>query len=349
MIQVRPSDGSDLSAHAVSSGRAATNQHKYGSAVPESLQSALGTPLACQSLADLHWRIGQGLRTGANDFFYLRSDGGGKLLSVLTGRRRLEIDSAFLLDAIRRQADLRTKPSVRSAAGIDGGWRLLVVDDYALAEDAEAAGADYKVVDGDLALLIAHASTAHHVGAEGPTIPELTAVAVNVRSANAATGRPERFWYQLPALARRHRPELFVARVNTLHPLFYINSEPAKVIDANFSALYREGWDGPSPTAMLAFLSSTWTSACLEASGTRLAGGALKVEAIHLRRLPVPAFSESTWLALDRQGRHLAEKGASDQIIDSIDETMAHVIAAPNAVSKLRELATGLLAKRVPT
>ena len=95
----------------------------------------------------------------------------------------------------------------------------------------------------------------------------------------------------LPDLARRHRPDVFVPRVNQLTPQPALNGRERIVVDANFSTLWADDarW---TPAAICALLRSTWACACMEAIGTPMGGGALKLEATQLRRLPVPALDE---------------------------------------------------------
>jgi len=60
------------------------------------------------------------------------------------------------------------------------------------------------------------------------------------------------------------------------------------LIDANFSTVWAENsrWRARSIEALL---NSSWARACMEAIGTPMGGGALKLEATHLRRLPMPS------------------------------------------------------------
>src|SRR5690606_15674556 len=103
----------------------------------------------------------------------------------------------------------------------------------------------------------------------------------------------ERFWYQLPTLTKRHLPELFVPRVNDAAPQTRLNPFSAFVIDANFSTL----WTAPQCTfdhyALLAMLNSTWCLTCMEIFGTVMGGGALKLEATQLKRIPLPVMDKN--------------------------------------------------------
>ena len=57
----------------------------------------------------------------------------------------------------------------------------------------------------------------------------------------------------------------------------------------------------------------------MEALGTPLGGGALKLEATHLRHLPVPAFSERNKAELDALGKRLIKDDSTVQMeVDKI-------------------------------
>ena len=98
------------------------------------------------SLADLGWRAGQGLRTGANDFFYVsEADGGGVESAILPGQT-LQLPPPTVRRAVRRQADL--PKSGASPTTTPSG--VLVLDRWALPEDIDAAAGPrpWRVMDG---------------------------------------------------------------------------------------------------------------------------------------------------------------------------------------------------------
>src|SRR5690606_37975090 len=76
------------------------------------------------------------------------------------------------------------------------------------------------------------------------------------------------------------------------------------VIDANFSTLWPVSThnDPLSPRALLALMNSSWTQAAVEALCTVMGGGALKVEATQLRRLPLPPLTADQTQRLDELG-----------------------------------------------
>jgi hypothetical protein len=92
-------------------------------------------------------------------------------------------------------------------------------------------------------------------------------------------------------------------------PSVEINDDPPVLIDANFSTVWgaSQHW---TRSAIHALFNSAWCRACMEAIGTPLGGGALKLEATHLRRLPLPILTPADISALDDIGRQSQDKAA---------------------------------------
>ena len=285
--------------------------------IPERMSEVLDRRTSLVSLDDLGWRAAQGLRTGANDFFYLTETDGGAASAVLPGEI-LQLPPGVLLGAVRRQTDL--PPGTWAAT--NSRSRVLVLDHWALPEDiAEATGPrPWQPMDGCLARLVRTAAEHRHGRAEpGTPLPQLSAVRTNVRRyAPRRPATPERFWYQLPQLRRRHTPALYVPRVNAGSPITRLNPQSTLVVDANFSTLWPER-EGIGPLAMLALLNSTWVRCFLELTCTVLGAGALKVEAAHLRRLRVPAMDADTIDRLHKLGGALVAGERGAEVIAEID------------------------------
>ena len=175
-------------------------------------------------------------------------------------------------------------------------------------------------------------------GHEAKRIRELSAVKTNVRT--TGTDRFPRFWYMLPAFARRHRPDAFVPRINQGIPWIEMNDDPPVLIDANFSTIWSESsaW---TRFAFRAFLNTSWCRACMEALGTPLGGGALKLEAAQLKRLPIPAVSATELAMLDAEGRALAPTATS--VSEAVDRfVLAKITGVPQSDSRIGELLKGL-------
>jgi hypothetical protein len=127
----------------------------------------------------------------------------------------------------------------------------------------------------------------------------------------------------LPALASRHLPQLCISRVNyrSVHCALL---DDGIVVDANFSTLWSQTADSRISFAVLALMNSSWTQACLESMATVMGGGALKVEAAHLRAVPLPKASGELVSLLAALGRRLAQSNANDSkdVLTMIDEAV---------------------------
>jgi len=296
-----------------------------------------------RTLSSLGWTVHQGLRTGANDFFYVKALGDGKYESPLLPGRDLQIDELHLVPAVRRQADLRLAPTARTTAALEPQWSVVRIGDFALREDAAVTSGRYGNITGDLEDLIRVASTTE---VNDTPLPSLSAVRVNARAER--DGKTARFWYHLPDLATRHRPDLFMARVNALHPVVYGNTNRRWVIDANFTTLVQANDAEVSLSALLAFLNSALVQAHFETSATVLGGGALKVEASHVRRTPVPSLQPRAWAELDQLGKTLAAEGWTGALGESINNAVADALGSREWSARWVEATQDALDRRTP-
>jgi hypothetical protein len=295
---------------------------------------------------DLGVQVGQGLRTGANGFFYCdvvaRNRTRTTVRSSLFEDKNFVIPSACALPVVRRQAEVRDAFVVRSERlpGV-----ALAFQDWALPEHASAACA--RPLPSHAAHYVRKAATAK-IGAKA--LPTLSAVAPNARPSNPRTGAAARFWYMLPDFAARHQPDLFMARVNSLTPKAQLNLGRKSLIDANFSTLWLEPDARISVHALLAYLNSVIAAVLMEHIGTVMGGGALKLEATHLRTLPIPKFSASTLSKLSRLGKSLSRITGqrTHEVRVAIDEIVAREIYGKRrAVIGLQQLRSSLNSKLV--
>ena len=284
----------------------------------------------------------QGLRTGANDFFYVEAnaDGSAFRTSGQLGGRTVSRIQTLVIPAIRDQRSLRAKM-------LEGDvWQDAILDlrSVALPEDLEQADAvtrrSYRKMPDGLAQHVRHAATAlsGKPGRERP-IPELSAVVTNIRAARRE--RPARFWYQLPDFQERHRPDLYVARVNAARPEFFLNTGRQALVDANFITLRCP--DGMDPVAVQAILNSTWTWAYLELIGAVMGGGALKIEAAMLQRLVLPALAPAQWRSIEAMIR---THGTASREIDCAHVLLGCTSPEHDSVTALRRVAGERLAAR---
>lgn len=282
------------------------------------------TPPSLQTLDEAGIRVSQGLRTGCNRFFYvtftgLEADKNPIVeASASFQKMRFRVPVDALRPALHRQADMQA-----FSRGRLPHTRILDLSNWILPEDesvaVKAAEAYRKygntiprIMPEDLAAFVRLA--AHY--APDPKeplrlIPDLSAVRTNIRQ--PANGRDiPRFWYMLPEFTARHLPAVFTPRINHGTPTVALNMQPPILIDANFSTAWseEESW---TSHALYALFNSTWCRAGMEAGGTPLGGGALKLEATHIRQLPVPLLADGDRQRLDVLGRKLVASGSATQ------------------------------------
>lgn len=272
--------------------------------------------------------IGQGLRTGANEFFYATLNRENvnelELISGKLGKnRKVEVPRSCALPVIRRQSELPSGFVITQDQLIG---RVLDLHSVALPEDIEAGGelarSSYSPMPDGLAEFVRSAGQVN-VGTERDParIWELSAVSPNVRKGVPKKNSPPRFWYMLPPFKGRHRPDIIIPRVIGDGVKAWLVGEPGIIADANFSTISVMD-DGPEAVALIALLNSTWCRVALEYGATVMGGGALKVEATHLRRLPVPEFTPDEWRTLALLGRNFLSSARPEEIDRFIGEVL---------------------------
>ncbi|MCA8238559.1 N-6 DNA methylase [Burkholderia cenocepacia] len=288
-------------------------------------------------------RVGQGLRTGANGFFYADGELSGENVELsfsgpLVGLRA-NAPLTIAKPALRRQSELPAGFVVSAARA--KGWAL-DLRGHALPSDIggdDFFSAPYKPLPEDVAKIVDAAARANFGTSTKPQkVWELTAVSPNIRPASRHA--PARHWYMLPDFAPRHMPDVLLARVNSATPKAYLNEARACLIDANFSTMWtmeKSQWTAP---ALLAFMNCAWVQAVIECSGAVMGGGALKVEATHLRRLPVPPLDESRLRQLTDLGERLAKGGDVQDTMAAIDTIVGQALQCDEAGTvELRQIA----------
>lgn len=299
-----------------------------------------------QLLSDVGVSVHQGLRTGCNTFFYVERVGRDQVRThPVLGGVQLPREPDLFRPVVRNQRDLsgltvhaRSLPWLAFVAGSAARRR----DIAALVEFPKTWRQRWR--DEGLATMPAELddwvgraerSSVRVRGRDVP-IPTLSAVAPNARrprdgGPTRAPSRPA-WWYTLP-LAPRHDAPLFLARVthDELRPALNDPRRPV-LVDSNFIT-FTFGPTAPPPAALLAVLWSTWAAACLECAATPMGGGALKVEAAHLRRLVLPVLSDTQWSTLAQLGAELsrAKTERALELRDSIDE-----LVCPEAKTRKR-------------
>jgi hypothetical protein len=337
--------------------------------IPQPLRSIVpfSSHLNITTLEELGINVGQGLRTGCNGFFYVElveciNENEARIRTTDTlGSIEINVPSAVLRPVIRSQADVEAlRKSGRKTKG-----RVLDLREFVLPEDysiVDAARALYlgegrpipRVMPPRLADFVRQATHTIYEPTTGKRIPELSAVRTNVRDTDLASGKAPRFWYMLPDFSRRHLPDAFLPRVNHNLPWVVANTDPPMLIDANFCTIWNNGVSWPRH-AVVALLNSCWSQACMEALGTSLGGGALKLEATHLRKLPIPRLNAAGIEQLDILGRSLfLPDSEASSILNKIDIVVTSAVMNKDEpeettlriVNELRQLASYLQHER---
>lgn len=282
--------------------------------IPPTIRSVLppNVEVKFQRLEESGICVGQGLRTGCNDFFYVDAlpDAGQQRdtlvrTSVLFGGRVFRIPRSTIRPVVRKQMELNGKHFLaRSLRG-----RALNLQGYFLPEDierriarnhsGETVPGGYRIMPPALADYVRLAARTYLERNKRRTlIPELSAVRPNgfgpsnMQDGLKGTGTGSlRMWYMLPNFTARHVAPVLLPRIIHDSPRPILNSVPPILVDANFSTL----WPITplfSGDLIFGLLSSTWVELCIEALGTPLGGGALKLEATQIRQIPLPILSD---------------------------------------------------------
>ena len=323
--------------------------------VPGVLAEALPSgipPGTLLNLEEVGVIVGQGLRTGCNGFFYVTAcdtvGSEGTLIEVSRpfGAHRFVVPTSALRPVLRGQGERTSLEALRLPRG-----RVLDLRTWVLPEDKETvfAARDTYASKGEALPQLMPKELAAHVrlaavtpvdrGRSDKLIPTLSAVRTNERTPRDARTTP-RFWYMLPDFAPRHLPAAFVPRINHNLPWVEANLDPPVLIDANFSTFWAPSGNW-TRYALKALLNSVWCRVAMEALGTPMGGGALKLEATHLRHLPVPALSDSEKDELDSVGKQLAEGRLSARMrVDVI--VLGAIVAAMDRAPSLTGLAEAI-------
>lgn len=292
--------------------------------IPYEISEILGenNSVAFISLSDMGIKCGQGLRTGANDFFYVKVERKEKESLIVKNK---SWDSSGK-DYRFSKADVL--PALQNRGEITG---IIVTADKL----RTAVIYPRQDIHGDLTMYIASAE--HYRDAKGRHFKDFSAVSPNEKKDGNEVIRE---WFRLPTMARRHLPDLCISRVSAEVPecLYVRQSKTAPIaIDANMVTV----WGETSRTvyAALAILNSTWSKLSLELICTVMGGGALKIEATHLKKLRIPKLADDQIAQLESTGLALIKKGKMTSTIQrTIDGIIAYALDDEKATDKMRSL-----------
>lgn len=332
--------------------------------IPQALLDLLpiGSSDSLTTIEALGATVGQGLRTGANDFFYcdLISETQDQCLIApgeVFGFSPLFVPRESVRTVLRKQSELGDGYVIETGS-LSG--RVLVLErfvhpaDWIPTTSTRLAGLEEEptrvLMPPSLAAFVDAAAQKNVGSMEHPMfIPKMSAVRTN-QTKHTGDSAVDRYWYMLPQFAKRHIPDLLIPRVNHLHPRVVMNSPERVIVDANFSTIWIRSNALLKAPALLACLNSSWITAAMELSASILGGGALKLEATHLKRLPIPALSAQQWTELAVLGNRLVFETDVAKALTEINQLIGHVLFgsenAPTAMAGLDRLKEQSLAAR---
>lgn len=264
--------------------------------------------------------VGQGLRTGANKFFYLSSVNENGRTTTVTPHKSIDfplfpVPKKLVYPVVRKQSEL---PSTLLLEASELTGRVLLIQELITKVSQSLPSTETK----QLHRFIRYFETVNFGSEKTPKrIVDFTAVASNIRTGNPSKGIEPRAWYMLPELQERHKPDLFIPRVVNHSPRIYFNKDRQAIIDANFTTLWLNSGLQISAYAVLALLNSSLCKVILETSCSVMGGGALKIEATHIRRIPIPHLGVEDWGLLASFGEQLAysQKPDTRKLVLQID------------------------------
>lgn len=276
-------------------------------------------------LENLGISVGQGLRTGANKFFYFTSIETDNDYEIIQsdnyfGAKMIRIPSKFLYKIIRKQSELTDCLYI---TGDDVKGRVLYIQDAITKSDMIDTDSkytcNYSVLNNEIGDFI-EAASLYPANENNPNkfIPQLSAVKPNVRFEEKNNRRIKRYWYMLPRFTKRHLPDFFIPRINSDSPNVYLVKDAEIAIDANFSTLWIDDKHKEYKLAYFAILNSYWVRAYLESIATVMGGGALKVEASHIKKIRIPLLNKIELEKLTVYGSRLSEAKEQKEILDII-------------------------------
>ena len=297
------------------------------SQLPRELDSILNSvpEQAYMILGDLGIHCGQGLRSGANEFFYFDiADEADDKYSLFTSKwfgreRTIEVPKKFIIRCVQNRRQVTGL--VANPQALETG--VLYLQDHIRPQDFNVcthnAAERYKVLPSALDDYISTAEK--YKNPRGISFREYSAVKPNEKKIDS---QYERFWYMLPQFAPRHLPNLCITRVSsTAADCVYIpqSEENPIAVDANFVTLWGSSED--TIKICLALLNSTWSKCYLELLCTVMGGGALKIEASHVRQLLFPKLNRRQLQRLSEYGIAIAKRQKiAPELRNAIDATI---------------------------
>lgn len=274
------------------------------------------------SLLEMGIECGQGLRTGANNFFYVTILQKPNEVIHVQSRSWDHGGKEYCFS----QADVLL--TLQNRGEIDG---LVVRSENLTTAVLYPQGS----VDGELKDYIRNAE--RYRDAKGRHFKEYSAVKTNEKKNGKVIIRE---WYRLPKMANRHLPNLCLTRIsaNIAECLYICQSDIQPIaVDANMVTLW--GRNERNIRIVFAILNSTWSKLSLELICTVMGGGALKIEASHLKSLLLPKLPECKLDLLEKAGTSLMSCGKMTQRIqDDIDSIIGSIFENDMITEQMHQL-----------
>lgn len=281
-------------------------KEKLSTSLPNEMKKVIENyaDIEYNSLCDMGWTIGQGLRTGANDFFYAQiiSEKGPTSFIQTNSWHGVKIcvPSYMIKHTLKKRSDINGVVARYNDLKVG----LIYIQNQVKKSDLKKITPQKKdafsVMNSQLDSYISkgesYVSPIHE-----KTFKQLSAVITNEKIGSCGY---DRFWYMLPALKDRHTPNLCISRVCGESPeTIYVAQAREKqiVVDANFITLWNV--DEKAHLKALALLHSTWAKIFLEIIGSTMGGGALKIDACHVRKIIFPKITAENEKKLEEIGR----------------------------------------------
>ena len=306
------------------------------------------------TLDDMGWCIGQGLRTGANDFFY------GDIVSQYPDKsiirfnwyeHEINIDNQNLMHVLHSRNEIHGLCVSKEALSKRVLYITRQVRSFEINELSPQVSKRFSILNAETSNYITAGE--NYIPTSGKSIkpfPERSAVKPNGRK--DITGY-KRFWYMLPEMAPRHVPCLCIPRVcgKATECLLVEQSENFSIaVDANFITLWND--DPTMQYFIFALLNSTWFKCYMECISTVMGGGALKVEAVHVRKVLFPKYSTEQIELLAQCGKKLKNIPAiSSELQDEIDTIVLKPfnLNSNDVLERMKEALKALLLERGAT
>lgn len=292
--------------------------------LPNELLSIIGEGCEFLNIEEMGWKAGQGLRTGANEFFYatvLESDEKKGLVKIQT---RSWNDKEIVTSSENIRMAIQNRNEVPGLCVRSSSLKkcILYLTEAVVPGDIDKLSPvllkQYRVLDSEIEAYV-RCGEEYIIPKKKKKYCELSAVKPNEKKSKNGYLR---FWYMLPKLQKRHEPELCISRLcgKSVECLYVHDGDQNNiVVDANFITLWN--LNKTSNLHMFALLNSTWFKCYMELIGTRMGGGALKIEASHIKQVLFPKLTAEILNELSELGNQLLNDECDfDEIRHAIDK-----------------------------